>query len=473
MAKISQSDNYSAKFGYCLRSSSIFYVPPQPVATSIIVSNYWSYKNNLKVFLLVNWRGMKGDLVRRDTVDFEERNTATLSPPSGFSGSCEVEAFSANDLRIPYSAIMGVYETKDSISMVHSYSRTYSQIEVEDGRTISEGHEGCWVLRDCEGIRSFAVFHNGSDMKCAQEISLAITNHSGITKMVQWIEEAMSPFETRTIYPSRQFPSLVEFLDGEEGTCSIDYKLNKSFTRLLLGWESADKSQLQVTHSNFDYSKHETDFVEIDKPIAYMSIPSVNDYDMRVIVYPDRSPGDYLIGSNGSEYRELPLTLANQPAESGDKLKFRKKDGKLPTRIVTAIQLRSQSDRNVIPCECSLGVVHALRPEKRFHWGVWSAQFNSRLLISSYSEIYGKIGNPQIVIRFYGENTTDIAEHRVSWKEISEDNLNASLPICDICSDERFKKDTFGYISVWSDYGGFFVFTTLAKHQSVSLEHAF
>ena len=49
-------------------------------------------------------------------------------------GSCEVEAFSACDLRIPYSAIMGVYETKDAITMVHSYSRTYSQIEVEDGR---------------------------------------------------------------------------------------------------------------------------------------------------------------------------------------------------------------------------------------------------------------------------------------------------------------------------------------------------
>ena len=46
MAKISQSDNYAANFGYCLRSSSIFYVPPKPVNTSIVVSNYWSFKNN-------------------------------------------------------------------------------------------------------------------------------------------------------------------------------------------------------------------------------------------------------------------------------------------------------------------------------------------------------------------------------------------------------------------------------------------
>ena len=182
MAKISQSDNYAANFGYCLRSSSIFYVPPKPVNTSIVVSNYWSFKNNLKIFLLVNWRTMSGDLLLRESVDFEGKNVATLSPPDGFCGSCEVEAFSACDLRIPYSAIMGVYETKDAITMVHSYSRTYSQIEVEDGRTISDGHEGCWVLRDSDKIRSFAVIHNGSDIKSSQEMSMEITNYSGISR---------------------------------------------------------------------------------------------------------------------------------------------------------------------------------------------------------------------------------------------------------------------------------------------------
>ena len=129
MAKILQSDNYAAKFGYCLRSSSIFYVPPQPISTSIVVSNYWSFKNNLRVFLLVSWRNMNGDLIRRESVEFDGKNVSTLSPPPGFSGSCELEAFSSQDLRIPYSAIMVIYETRESVSMVHSYSRTYSQIE--------------------------------------------------------------------------------------------------------------------------------------------------------------------------------------------------------------------------------------------------------------------------------------------------------------------------------------------------------
>lgn len=473
MAKIIQSDNYDANFGYCLRSSSIFYVPPEPIVTSIVLSNYWSFKNQLKVFLLVNWRCMKGDLVRRDSIDLESKNVATLSPPKDFCGSCEVEAFSANDLRIPYSAIMGVYETRDSISMVHSYTRTYSQIEVEDGKTISEGHEGCWVLRDCDNILSFAVVHNGSDIKSSQEISLTITNHFGTSKKVQWIEELMSPFETRAIYPSHHFPGLVEFLDGKEGSCSIDFELKKSFTRLLLGWESLDKSQLQVTHSNFDYSKHETDFVQSEHATAYMAIPSIHDYENRVIIYPDRSPGEYLFCSGDKIFQDLPSTLMNQPVISGADLNFRKKDGKLPTRIVTAIQLKSQNDNHVIPCECSLGVVHSLRPAKRFHWGVWSHQFNSRLLITSYPQIYGNVENPKIKIRFYGEHTTDIAENIVSWKDISEDNINASLLISDYLPDSKFRQGKYGYVSIWSEYGGFLVFTTLSKHESITLEHTF
>ena len=83
------------------------------------------------------------------------------------------------------------------------------------------------------------------------------------------------------------------------------------------------------------------------------------------------------------------------------------------------------------------------------------------------------VGNPQIVIRFYGESTTDIDEKRVSWKEISHDNVNASLSISDLCPRDQYRHDAYGYISVWSEYGGFLVFTTLSKHESISLEHTF
>ena len=67
-------------------------------------------------------------------------------------GSVELKALANEDIRIPYAAFMAIYETDQSISMVHSYSRSYSVWEIEEERTITDGHEGCWTLRDTADI---------------------------------------------------------------------------------------------------------------------------------------------------------------------------------------------------------------------------------------------------------------------------------------------------------------------------------
>ncbi|MFL0658890.1 hypothetical protein AB7294_04125 [Cylindrospermopsis raciborskii UAM/DH-MRr] len=128
MSTIKQADNFSAKFGEVLRSSSIFWITQNSnTKTTISLSNYWQFKNNLDVTILVSWRSMRGELLKRHKVEFEFFNVLNLACPfDEFEGSCEIETFCLNNLRIPYSAIMAVYETKDSISMVHSYTRTYS-----------------------------------------------------------------------------------------------------------------------------------------------------------------------------------------------------------------------------------------------------------------------------------------------------------------------------------------------------------
>ena len=130
MGKINQQDNFQAKFGFCLRSSAIFYIPPKPVKTSLVLSDYWKFKNNLEVFLIANYRSMEGIIKERRQISFNNKTVVELEIGDNFHGSCEIEAFSNTDLRIPYSAIMAVYESDESISMVHSYSRIYSQIEI-------------------------------------------------------------------------------------------------------------------------------------------------------------------------------------------------------------------------------------------------------------------------------------------------------------------------------------------------------
>ena len=60
--------------------------------------------------------------------------------------------------------------------MVHSYSRLYSSYEIEEGRTISEGHEGCWTIKSNKKIKNFAVAHNGNQYIDSQKAKLTIKN---------------------------------------------------------------------------------------------------------------------------------------------------------------------------------------------------------------------------------------------------------------------------------------------------------
>ena len=159
MSKIDQKENYQASFGYCYRSSSIFWVSPVKIAkTYIILSNYRSFKNNLEVSLIASWRRKNGNLIKREKLTFGDNNIKVIEAINELSeegGSIEIETFSYIDLRIPYSAIMATYETLKSITMVHSYTRIYSNHEIEEKRLICDGHEGCWTLRDSKEIYSF------------------------------------------------------------------------------------------------------------------------------------------------------------------------------------------------------------------------------------------------------------------------------------------------------------------------------
>ncbi len=247
---ISQQDNYAAKFGEVLRSSAVFWaVNDSQVKTTISITNYWRYKNSIDVNVLVNLRGRDGHLVQRTKVQFDSSDVFNYHPPEGFNGSVEVEAFSAKNLRIPYAAVMAIYECADSISMVHSYSRAYSQHEIEDQRTICIGEESCWTLQETETITSFCVFHNGPGSIAQQRVRLGIRRADGDERGVDFLLPSLAPFQTVVIEPRKYLPDIVDWLGGSPGNGRISFRLEGGFTRLLCGIRAIDWRQLQVTHS--------------------------------------------------------------------------------------------------------------------------------------------------------------------------------------------------------------------------------
>ena len=130
--------------------------------TSLVLSNYWKYKNNIQnIAIVVTFRRLNGTLIAREVPVFGGSDVLVINPPDQlklYGGSAEIEIWSVVDLRIPYAAVMVSYEAKKSLSMVHSYSRSYSSFEVEEGRTICVVREAWWRLRDTENVSPSASF---------------------------------------------------------------------------------------------------------------------------------------------------------------------------------------------------------------------------------------------------------------------------------------------------------------------------
>ena len=111
---LDQEKNLKANFGSVFRSSAIFFLPKK-ILTTISVSNYWEFKNNKKIGLLFSIRNIKGKLISREEKYFNNENVLNFEFKGKFNGSIEIEVFGNSNLRIPYAAIMAIYETKKSL----------------------------------------------------------------------------------------------------------------------------------------------------------------------------------------------------------------------------------------------------------------------------------------------------------------------------------------------------------------------
>jgi hypothetical protein len=469
---ISQADNYAGNFGEVLRSSAIFWaINDEHLQTTISFSNYWRYKNSTDVQVLINLRNLSGELINRKVIDFENGYVCNYSPPDDFEGSVEVEAFGARNMRIPYAAVMAVYESSGSISMVHSYARAYSQHEIEDQRTVTNGEESCWTLRDDDTNSSFSVVHNGPNKQESQTAVLRVRNRLGKEKSAEIELPELQPFQTITFKPKEFFPNLTDFLEGEPGNARVSFKLNGGFSRMLCGIETVDRSQLQVTHSNFDYSTHDTDTIENGVLRAYMRTPNIiGNFRQEIVVYPDSNTGVYLSECDGktATFKTGEISRLIFDNSEAKLVSFSRTDNILPTRIVTALRLNSPKLN--IPAECSLGVVHHNRPEKKFHWMLVSGKFKTQICWVDFEEVYGGCpASAEFVFHLY----TPDEEKDLVKKFVKSDFPRDNVIELNSIFDKMSLIDDYCYLSIWCSYGGLMFFSTLEKDGSISIEHSF
>lgn len=467
---ISQTDNFNANFGEVLRSSSIFYFArTASVRTTISLMNYWRFKRETSVAIIATLRDMSGVLVHRTRLAFDPGHVINYSPEvdDGFEGSLEIEAISAENLVIPYAAVMTVIEARKSISMVHSYARAYSQHEIDEGRTITLGREGCWRIVDDLKTSSFCVFHNGPEWQKAQTLSLEVicekeSAHADISL------PALRPFQTVKLQPRDHIVGLVDWLAGRTGYASVSFDLGQAFTRMLVGNELIDGSEVSITHSNFDYRRHTTETVD-GCTEAFMRVPPSLLGSARVIVYPHFHAGQYEAHEGATHHFTSNTPLSFVPSEST--IQFGSAGGAFPARLVTGIEVPSQGH---LSAECSLGVYHARRPLKRTHWGIVAEKdgLSSRIIGLPFDCIYGAPkGN--VTAKLFSAKTNEILT--AEWTLTPNDSQEFSWALTDIFPNARAHLgDAFGFVYMVSEYGGLQCFSQLTKENgSTTIEHMF
>lgn len=465
---LDQNKNYNADFGSIFRSSAIFYIPPK-LNTTISVSNYWDFKNNLQVGLLFSIRSLSGKLVERRERYFSEGLVINESDWPISEGSVEIEAFGNKNLKIPYAAVMAIYESEQSITMVHSYGRNHNLIELEDQNSLTVGRESCWTLRSSQNIKNYAVFHNGHLKVERQLAKFIITNVQGDDRVLDFEMPALLPFQTYKFDIENVFPEYKNWLGSENGWGTLHFENKTAFTRLLLIWEDLDSGEVQVTHSNFDYSEIKTNMIEGSKP-ALMKWPSVvsKQKNGKVVVYPKFSKGQYKIGSDNVLYlTEIGMFV---DVRDIDYLEFSTDKNVLPSRIVTGFSASLDSEK--LPMECSMGIVHEKRPPKRFHWTVVSKKFDTQLFFNSYPEIYEIPENVFMVFRLYSSTIGEYIEKKIEL--VNLEDVCDGIRVIELFQDaDEYFFDDFSYVSMFSNFGGWFMYSSMTKDKSFSIEHSF
>jgi len=473
---LNQKDNYQKNFGIAYRSSSIFYFKKNSNFNTIInFMDYWKLKKSLNVMIIASLRKLNGELVLRETVSLEKGMVVNYTPDIGeeeFEGSLEMEAIANGNLDIPFIAMLVIYENKNSVSMVHGYTRTYSPHEIEEKKTITVGEECGLTMRDNKDIRSFIIGHNGIYEEPEQNI-LMIIHNSNNQKLEKKIKlKKLSKYETFKIYPSDHFEGLEKFLDNKPGSCSFSFNLNGGFTRTVVGNETKDGTEMQVYHSDFNFAKHEPGYV--DKEDCYFSYPICEEHiDQIVHMEPSTANGKYILHHDNNNYEFNPNNRLDIKMTS-EILKIERLDGKMPARINLAFSAKLKNAKCTLPMESARGFYHSKRPPKFRMWMVAAIgkKYRSKLFVHSITDLYGQVKDSILSIKLFRENGFEPIEKKFNSEQLKD--LEKGKYVDEIFPEvSNLNENEIGQL--WchaSKYGGHQGFTTIeASNGSSSIEH--
>lgn len=253
------------------RSSAIFPVMQLPgISSRILFMGYWILKRNIhEISTIVTLRNMEGNLLSRSEFIIREAKTFRIEladqlalcgrqRDSEFTGSLEIEFFSSQNLVFPFPAVVINYYGPQFSTVVHTAQRVYNDFEDMTKNSQTSVPESGFNIYADHDREPFIGIINGPIPVDHSIVKMQFFNYKQETLDGQLDLGRLAPYETKLIYPARDF-DLKNFLYDRPGTGKIFFNINWIFPRLLVGNIHHHIPAITITHTYYDCSQADTE----------------------------------------------------------------------------------------------------------------------------------------------------------------------------------------------------------------------
>lgn len=250
-------DGHAPKSNPILRSSAIFPVfQNKGISTRLLFLGYWLLKRNIaEIKAIITLRDDKGNVLNQIHFPITEPKAYCYEvkdlAEGSIHGSIEIEFYSNMDLVFPYPAVTVNYYSPSFSSVVHTAERTYNNAEDAKKNGETQVPESGFNIYADESKEPIITLINGNEAKPSQSMQIEFYNASEDKLSLALELEKFNPYETRILYPARNF-DLKDFFNQKAGTCKMHFNLKGVFPRLLVGNILKNPFAQVITHTYYD-----------------------------------------------------------------------------------------------------------------------------------------------------------------------------------------------------------------------------
>ena len=238
------------------RSSCVFPIYFKNVDNDlhIVFLNYWTLKNKIPANKLVlNFRiyDSNGALVKRHTeTNFKNHNQFSMRNIMGdkskidFHGMVDIEIISTENLKFSFPGIVGIYQTGELFSTVHSAGRIKN---TDEAHLTSYTFETNWTCKFSENITPFFHFFVGNKKPSSPIIKVHLKSKTGEIIQEKTIDIShMNAFASNLFFADKIFEK-ENF--QQDSFISVLVEHGSIFPRMVVGNYFKSLHHLEVTHS--------------------------------------------------------------------------------------------------------------------------------------------------------------------------------------------------------------------------------